>query len=243
MEKSYKRIKSENLDKDMNIAIYGHYGFGLLLFPAYTDSFLENENNGMLNSMKACIEKGKCRVFSIDGIFLESWLSNGKTPQEKSQRHLEYNNFITDEAIPFIFNECGGPVPIITAGASTGGFIAANTYFRRPDIFYGTIALSGTFNIDHYAKGYFDDNCYFNSPVHYLPNLTEDYWLTFLESRHHVYLLSGSGEGENPENTVHLHNILKNKNIRHFIDIWGKEWGHNWDTWKQMLGQIINDKL
>lgn len=243
MEKNIRKIISENLKKEMNLAVYGHYGFGILMFPTYNDSCLENEENGLYQIIKPSIEKGKCRIFSIDGIFSESWLSNDIDSEQKSRRHLEYNNFIVEEAVPFIYNECGGPVPIMTAGCSTGGFIAANTYFRRPDIFYGTIAMSATFNIEHYAKGYFDDNCYYNSPVHYLPHLTTDYWLTFLESRHHVYLLSGSGAGENPENTINLHNILDSKNIDHFQDIWGHDWGHNWNTWREMLGRIVNDIL
>ncbi len=243
MEKVYKKISSEYLNKDMNVAVYGHYGFGLLFFPSFTDDFMEIEENGLINSIKNHIDKGKCRVFSIEGIMSESWGSSDSPPERKSQRHLDYNNFLTDEAVPFIYNQSGGPVPIICAGASIGAYNAVNTYFRRPDIFYGAVGMSGHFNIEQYTSGYFDDNCYFNSPVHYLPNLTEDYWLSFLTGRHHVYLLSGSGDGENPGNTLHLHEILKKKNIHHFIDIWGKEWRHDWHTWQEMLAKIIGEKF
>ena len=51
-------------------------------------------------------------------------------------------------------------------------------------------------SLDNVPKDFFDDNCYFNSPVHYLPNLSDEYWLSFLRSKHHVYLMTGTGENE-----------------------------------------------
>jgi esterase/lipase superfamily enzyme len=227
----------------MDIAVYGHYGFALLMFPAQTDDFLENENNGLVASISKFVSKGKCTIFSVGGVNFESWLSPDLSGEEKSKRLFEYNHFIVEEIIPYIFGQCGGPVPIITCGAAIGAFHAANNYFRRPDIFYGSIAMSGTYNIEHFTKGYFDENCYFNSPVHYLPNLNDSYWLSFLKSKHHVYLMTGNGENEHPYNSAHLGDILSYKEIPHVVDYWGAEWGHNWDTWNAMLPFILETKL
>jgi len=227
----------------MEIAVYGHYGVVVLFFPAISDHFLENEELGLLEALMPAINKGKCKVYCVSGINQESLLNSEKSPDEKSLRLLQYNNYVIEELLPFIFSENGGPIPVLTCGVKHGAFYSANTYFRRPDLFYGTIALSGTFNIQDYTQDFFDDNSYFNSPVHFLPNLNDSYWLSFLTSKHHVYLLSGSGEGERPENSVYLSEILKMKGIPHFLEIWNSEWEHSPETWKAMLKFIFDNKL
>jgi len=241
--KDKKLFKSTNLGYEIEIRVYGHYGFALLLFPSITDSQDEPETIELIASLQPFFEKGKFRVISIPGITYQSWFNEQKTLEERSKTQYDYNNFILEEVVPSIFTFCGGPVPIITCGAANGAFQAANTYFRRPDLFYGTIALSGTYNIEHYSKGYFDSNCYFNSPIHYLPNLNDSYWLSFLQSKNHVYLMSGSGEGEFPYNSQHLSDILNSKNIPNYLDIWGTEWGHNIETWQEMLHHLFTVKL
>jgi esterase/lipase superfamily enzyme len=236
------KINSKALGRPMEMVVYGHYGPSLLLLPAITDSPYENEEAGMLGVLREFIDKGRIRVFSIPSVNFESWLNDEIPYEQRSEIHKRYNDFIQDELVPFIFSLTEGPSPIITVGAAIGAFHAANTYFRRPDIFYGTIAMSGTFNIEHFTKGFFDSNCYFNSPIHYLSNLDHPYWMSLLQSKRHIYILSGSGENEFPENTLHLSEILKSKNIRHFADIWGREHHHCFDTWNKMLVWILNSK-
>jgi esterase/lipase superfamily enzyme len=243
MQKEIHSFRSNHLSKNVEIAVYGRYGFAILLFPTFSDDHLENEKFELIESIAGGINKGKFKVFSVPGINFESWLNNDISPKEKSDRHYQYNNFIIEEVVPFIFGECGGPVPIISAGASMGAYHAANTYFRRPDILYGVIAMSGTYNIEHYTKGYFDDNCYFNSPIHYLPNLTDSYWLSFLVNKKHCYILSGSGENEFPDNSNNLANILNSKGIPHQLCIWGTEYDHNWKTWNAMLPHILDNNF
>lgn len=243
MRKETATIHSSILNKDVNIAVYGHFGVSLLMFTAYEDDCLEYEKNGLIDAIAPFIKNGKCKVYIIPSLSQDNWLNDSISPKEKSQKHLDYNNFVIEEAVAAIYNDCGSAVPIITCGAATGAYHAANTYFRRPDLFLGTIAIDGFFDIGFLAKEYFDDNCYFNSPMHYLPNLNDNYWLTFLKSRHHVYLFSSSGEGSHPDEARKLDSILSSKGIPHKVDIWGKEWNKDWTTWKTMLPEIISKKL
>ncbi len=237
------KMYSQHLQKQVEIPIYGHYGFVLLMFPALSDSPYIYEENNTIERLKDFLNKGKCRIFAVPSINETTWFTDTISNEEKSKRFLDYNNFIAEELVPQIFAKCNGPVPIITCGASIGGLIAINSYFRRPDCFYGTIALSGFFNLEFITNYYFDDNCYYNSPIHYLPNLNDSYWLSFLMSKHHVYLLTGSGENEFPHNTEHLAGILREKDIKHHTEIWGPEYGHNFHTWNDMLFYLLNTKL
>lgn len=243
MERQIFTWNSPNLNKDMEIAVYGQYGVALLLFPTNTDNYLENEENGLIESIAPQIEKGRCRVYSVGAVNFESWLNRDIPHSQRSERHFQYNNYIIEEVFPFIFDNCGSPVPVMTCGASIGGYHAANNYFRRPDLFFGLIAMSATFNIEHFSDGHFDENCYFNSPQHYLPLLNDPYWLSFLKSRKHVYILSGSGDGEYPVNSIIIEDILKQKEIPCVVDLWDARWNHDFTTWKAMLSQYVNTKL
>jgi esterase/lipase superfamily enzyme len=141
--------------------------------------------------------------------------------------------------VPFIRNQCSQETPIITTGASFGALHAANMLFRRPDVFEGTIAMSGTYDIKSYSKGYYDDNCYFNSPVDYLPNLSDEFYLSKLRAKKHIYILSGQGEYEAPERSIHLGQVLTGKGIPHHLDLWGYDIPHDWPTWRSMLPHVL----
>jgi len=157
VKRNIKTWKSKHLGKEVSVAIYGHYGFALLLFPSITDNFLENEESGLIKSLKPYIDKGKFTAFSIGGVNFDSWLNDELSNEEKSKKHFDYNQFIVEEVLPMMFGQCGGPVPIIVCGAALGGYHAANIYFKRPDLFYGVISISATYNIEHITNGFFDE--------------------------------------------------------------------------------------
>lgn len=234
---------SPNLNKEMEIVVYGHYGPALLLFPTAGADYLEYERFGLIEQISNVIDEGNFKVYAISSINLESWLNDQMLPEHKSARHQQYNDYINKEVVPYIYYNCQGEVEIYTAGASFGALHAANTFFRRPDIFYGTIAMSGTYDLKTYTKGYYDDNVYFNSPVDYLSNLNDKIILDLLRSRKHIHILSGSGSYEDPEASRNLSRILNSKNIPHDLDIWGQDIPHDWPTWKKMLPYVLNEKF
>jgi esterase/lipase superfamily enzyme len=218
---------SPNLDKQMEIAVYGHYGFALLMFPTAAADYLEYERYSLIEAIRPFIDEGRLKAFSINSINSESWLNEHVPPPYRALRHQQYNQYVVEEVVPFIRNRTSNETMIITTGASLGALHAANTLFRRPDIFDGTIAMSGSYDIKTYADGYYDDNCYFNSPVDYLPNLSDEYWLGKLREKRYIYILSGQGAYEAPEKSVQLGQILALKGIPHHVDLWGYDIPHD----------------
>lgn len=243
MKKEDVIIRSRHLSKDMTVTIYGHFGPILLMFPPSGDNCHENEEKGMLEIASGYIDSGRCKIYSVETVNKESWLNQELPPDQRSRRHFEFDKYIIEEVVPFIFEDNGTILPIITVGASIGGYHAANFYFKRPDIFIGTNIISGIFDLRRFTGGYFDENCYFNSPVDYLPNLNDNYWLSFLRSRDHVYISSGSGIDEHPEFSKGLSDILTHKAIPHHLEIKGSEWGHNCDSWKVMMHDYLIQKI
>lgn len=226
---------SPRLNKHMEIVTYGHYGFPLLLFPTAAADYLEYERFQLIDAIAGQIESGKVKVFSINSINQESWLNREMPTRDKALRQAQYNEYIVNEVVPYIWHSCQGQPGIIPAGASLGAFHAANQLFRRPDLFDGMVAMSGSYDIRGYYHGdYYDENVYFNNPVDYLPNL-EGAYLALLRQKQHIYILSGQGDYENPNASRRLAAILAARDIPHDLDLWGYDMPHDWPTWRKML--------
>jgi len=55
--------------------------------------------------------------------------------------------------------------------------------------------------------------------------------------------MSGSGRDEYPDNSKHLSDILKAKGINHYLDIWGDDCDHCFETWIKMLRYMMETRL
>ncbi|WP_198931013.1 hypothetical protein [Sporomusa sphaeroides] len=88
-----------------------------------------------------------------------------------------------------------------------------------------------------------DDNIYYNSPVHYLANLTDPWFLDQLRSSTMI-ICSGQGawEEETLQDTYNLMKIFKAKNIPAWFDIWGHDVAHDWPWWRIQMPYFL-DKL
>lgn len=234
---------SPRLHKDMEVAVYGHYGFALLMLPTAAADYLEYERFHLIDTLKPYVDSGKIKIFSINSINSESWLNNQMHPRDKSIRHVQFNEYVYQEVIPFIHSHCKGQVPIVTTGASFGALHGANLFFKRPDLIEGTIAMSGVYRLGAYTDGYWDEDCYFNSPEDYLYNLNDNYYLPMLRSKKHIHILSGQGDYEAPEASRRFSNLLHTKGIPHDLDVWGYDMPHDWDTWRKMLPFVIGSKF
>lgn len=240
MHKEIHQWHSTHLNKKMEIALYGHFGFALLLLPTAAADYLEYERFLLIDALQPLIEGGKIKVFSINSINAESWLNPKMHPEHKALRHEQFNNYVYEEVIPFVISKTSPETPIVTAGASLGALHAANLFFKRPDLISGTIAMSGAYDLTLYSDGFFNDTCYFNSPIHYLSRLEDESLLSQLRKDKKIILTTGSGNFERPQATVKLSEILEGKRIPHKLDVWGQDMPHDWPTWRSMLPYFIS---
>ncbi len=234
---------SPNLHKEMPIAVYGHYGFALLLVPTAAADYLEYERFQLINALAPLIDAGKVKVFSVDSINKESWLNDHMDPRHKGIRHNQWNQYIFEEVVPFIKSNTSPLTPIIVSGASFGALHSANLFLKRPDLLDGFIAMSGVFDLTEYTKGYFDMEVYFNSPIHFIPNLTDANILNQIRSKKHLYIVTGSGNYENPTFSRRFSEVLTSKALPHELDIWGPDIHHDWPSWRMMLPYYLESRF
>ncbi len=229
---------SHNLGMEMPLVAYGHAGYPLLMFPTAAADYLEYERFLLINAIKPFIENGLIRAYSINSVNRYSLLNKQASPQWKAELLTRYDNYIMEEVLPLIRNECGQDAKPLTTGASLGAFLAANCYFKHPDHFRGTIAMSGSYNIYNYLEDYFDDNVYFNNPNMYMRNITGHH-LSLLQQGDSTVIVTGQGAFEAPDRSRDLSAILHEKGIPHLLDVWGYDVNHDWDWWRKMLPYFL----
>lgn len=234
---------SPALNKEMPIASYGHFGFAILLIPTAAADYLEYERFQLIDAIAPFINSGKCRVFSIDSMNKESWMNNQMLPEHKAIRHNQFNNYVFNEVVPFIRSSTSDETMIYTCGASFGALHAMNLFMKRPDIINGAISMSGVYDLTEYTKGFWDDQVFYNSPVHYMPSLNDNWYLDKIKSSHHIHIYSGSGNFEDPEASKKFAGILYTKGIWYDLDVWGPDIHHDWPTWRSMLPYILDKKF
>lgn len=220
----------------MPVVSYGRAGTPLLLFPTAAADFLENERFFLVKAVESHIMAGKIRLFSIDSINSYAWMDRKVPVREQARRQAMYSGYIEEELVPYIRNVCGNPhARALTTGASFGAFHAANALFRRPDLFGGTIAMSGFYDLStSYLNGYSDENVYYNNPAWYLPSLG-GHALELLQGSARIVITTGQGPYEVPDASRALAEILNQKGIPHWLDVWGHDVRHDWPWWRKML--------
>ena len=126
METQYFKHYSHALGRDMEMKVYGHAGRPVLFIPCQDGRFFDFENFKMTDVWAPWIDSGRCMVFSIDTMDLETWSNKAGDPRWRIQRHEQWMAYITQEVVPFIRdmanwrNGWTGYPGIISFGCSLG---------------------------------------------------------------------------------------------------------------------------
>jgi esterase/lipase superfamily enzyme len=239
MNIEYHKMWSTNLQRNMELKTYGSSGTPILVFPCQGGRFFEFEDFGMLPIVEQFVDKGQFRFVTVDSIDLESWANTKVHPIERGHRHEEYDRYITQEVVPFIWSIAPG-TDIMTYGCSMGGYHAGNFFFRHPDLFKGMISLSGLFSLEIFVGGYINDTVYFNSPLRYLPDLNDDVYLRRYRNSK-IIICAGQGAFDEPmvADARAMDALLTAKGIPHWVDIWGHDVNHDWPWWRKQLPYFL----
>ena len=237
MKIEYHNWYSYRLSRMMEFKIYGHAGRAVFVFPSSGGRFFEFEDFKMIDAISWFIDNGLIRVITPDSIDSETWLNHHRYPSDKARHHNAYDAYIVEELVPFIKQHCDVEGKMIATGCSLGAYHAANIFFRHPDVFDTVIALSGIYDARyHVGEALEEYDVYTNSPVDYLKNMTDPYYLDlYRNSAIIVACGTGAYEEDSIRDTKHLQSVLVNKGIEAWIDLWGSDVNHDWVWWRKML--------
>jgi esterase/lipase superfamily enzyme len=245
MKTEYFSAYSSALGRNMEYKVYGHSGKPVLVFPTSKGRFYQYEDFGMINAISGFIDSGMIQVWACDGIDGETFMDFDRHPYERIQQHERYFRYITKELIPNIkyqskhFND-GFEHQLMVTGCSLGAYHSANIFFRFPEHFDSLVALSGVYSADHFFGSFMDQDTYFNSPIHYLANLTDEEYLSKYRASK-IVICCGKGDFEDQmiADALKIKEILLNKNVAAWIDIWGEDVNHDWDWWQRQMPYFL----
>lgn len=232
MKEEYRKWYSPTLSKDIEMLIFGHQGYPVILFPTTGGRYFECKDRGLIESARWFLEKGFVQIYCPDSVNELSWYNRSIHPAQKVKNHEWYDKFISEELVDAIRHQKGiGKVAV--AGPSFGGFQAANFAFRHPDKVSHLFSMSGSFDIKSFMDGYYDDSVYFNNPVDFMPNADHpDLWK--------MKIVLGVGEWDICRAAnERMSEILNHKNIPHWFDF--RRWAsHDWPLWCQMFPHYLS---
>ena len=236
MDREYHKGYSSRLGREMEVLVFGHAGLPVVVFPTSCGRFYDFEDRGMVAAVADKIESGQLQLFCMDSVDAESWCNRAAAPRWRIARHVKYEDYLIHEAIPFIRRMNADP-RLLSLGCSFGGYHAVNIALRHPEIFSGFVSLSGAFDLSYFLYGYYDEECYFNLPTHYLPNMSDPWF--FDHYRRNTYVLATGWDDQCLGQNQNLDRIMSSKDIPHKLYIWDSYNSHDWPTWERMVQQYL----
>ncbi len=232
MNREHHRWFSNDLNRDMDMLVFGHAGTPVLVFPTSMGKFFEYEDRGMIAALGHKVGNGEVQIFCPDGVDSESWYNKQAHPRWRIIRHMQYENYILHDVLPLIRarNQSSN---LSATGCSFGAYHALNFSLRHPDVVTHCVCMGGSYDIKQFLNGYYDDDVYFNNPPDFLPRVSDEWFLSRYRDRVKWVLATGEWDQCMDQNVKMAH-IMGSKGIPHWLDIWGNQTGHDWPWWRSM---------
>jgi len=234
--REYYKGYSTRLGREMEVLIFGCAGLPVVVFPTSCGRFYDFEDRGMVAALAAKIDLGQLQLFCVDSVDAESWYNRDASPPQRIHRHAQYEQYILDELLPLLRQKNPDP-RLLALGCSFGGYHAVNIALRHPDLFTGFVSLSGVFELTGFLSGYYDQHCYFHLPTHFMPNLSDPWFLD--RCRQASYTLATGWDDHCLGQNQALDRILSEREIPHQLHVWDAPNSHDWPTWQRMAREYL----
>lgn len=214
---------------------FGDYGRPLIMFPTSAGRFHQNEDFGLIGALSDKINRGEIQVMCVDSVDAESWYNESIHPAGRARRHVQYDSYLRNEVAPYAAHRAQRS-DLMMFGASFGAYHAANFAARHPELVSRAILFSGLYDIHRFVGGYWDDNCYYNCPTSFIPNLDE-HWSRRLAG---IGWIVATGEHDSlVQQNRDFASLLSSKGIPVHAEFWPGVFGHDWPFWKENLPRFV----
>lgn len=232
MQESYHRDYSPAIGKDMEMLVFGHSGYPVIVFPTSMGRYYQNKDFKLIESAQWFVDQGLVKIYCPDSIDELSWYNKGIHPADRAKTHMAYDKYVREDLIPRALHETGHS-KLAVAGCSFGGYHAANIAFRYPELVGYLFCMGAAFDIRMQTDGYFDENIYYHNPIDFVVDLAHpELW--------NMGIVLGAGEYDfcRPANEK-LAAILYHKGVHYWLDI--RQGGvHDWPVWREMFPHYLS---
>lgn len=235
MNEEYHKWNSYYLYGEYEMLVFGQRGYPVIFFPYSRGRYYQLKDSGFMNAASGILDSGNVKIYCPDSADSQSWYNYSIHPADRVKTHNGYENLIIKEVIDFAKHESGRE-KVGVAGCCFGAYHALNIALRHPDLVDSVICLGGTYDIKRFIYGYYDDNCYFNGPLDFLPGL-EDEW--YLERMRQMNINFGIGENDKYiEENKRISFLLNRKNVPHNFEVIPNA-GHDTNLWLSLFPKFL----
>lgn len=236
MAREYFRWYSQQLQRDMELLMFGHGGRPMVVFPTSMGTFFEYEDRGMVEALAPKIDAGEVQLFCVSTVDTETFYADHLHPRQRIDRYLAWERYLVEDIVNFVRHRNGSSTMGVT-GCSFGAFHAFLMALRHPDVFTSCVTMGGAFDLKRFLDGYTDMDAYLLSPPDFLPGLGDEWFLSRMRANKWVLVT-----GENDicrQQTEAAAAMLGAKGVPHSLHVWGHGSIHDWPEWVKMASAYI----
>jgi esterase/lipase superfamily enzyme len=231
MTRDYVKWRSHQLQREMELVVFGDAGVPMIVFPTSMGSFFEFEDRGMVDALSDKIHAGALQLFCVSTIDRDSFYGDHLPPRQRIDGYLAWERYLLEDIVPFVRHRNGSQTMGVT-GCSFGAFHAFLAALRHPDIFTSTVTMGGAFDLKRFLDGYTDTDAYLLSPVDFLPQLRDAWFLDRIRANKWVLV---TGEHDIcRQQTEAAAAMLAAHGVPHSLHVWGHGSLHDWPEWVKM---------
>jgi len=233
--REYHKWRSDNLNRDMELLVFGHAGARVIVFPTQSGRFWDWEDRQMVSSLTRHLNEGWLQLFCVDSVDQESWDNAGAQGRQRAQRHLQYQDYIIKEVLPFSRSKNDNPF-VMAVGASFGAYHSVSIALRFPESFNRVVAMSGIYDIRPWTGGYDDELVLQGNPCQYIGGINDEKQLEAIR-RLDMIIAIGRDDPAFVGNET-FSRSLWNRGVWHAFRVWDG-WAHDWPYWQEMIRHYI----
>ena len=240
METKDFTLHRDGVDGDFDVTLYGTAGRPVIVFPEGNSSCASWEDGGMVDALAGLIDAGRVRLFCVDSADGASWYA-GFAPTDYRLASLGgYFDLVENELIQLVRDEAPDAGAPIVAGAGIGALNATIAMLRRPKLYGGLLALSGTYDAAWVVGDAMNDGWRAFSPVDLARGLGDNPLLVEGLSGSQLAFVCGTGAGEEGGETQRtLQGELASAGVAATFEYWGADVDHSWGWWQEEARQLL----
>lgn len=240
METKDFTLHREGVDGDFDVTLYGTAGRPVIAFPEGDSSCASWEEGGMVDALAGLIDAGRVRLFCVDSADGASWYA-GYAPTDYRLTSLGgYFDLVENELAQLVRNEAPDAGAPIVAGAGLGALNSTIAMLRKPSLYGGLLALSGTYDAAWVVGDAMSDAWRAFSPVDLARGLGDNPLLVEALSGLQLAFVCGTGAGEEGGETQRtLQGELASAGVGATFEYWGADVDHSWGWWQEEARQLL----
>lgn len=240
METKDFTLHRDGVDGDFDVTLYGTAGRPVIVFPEGDSSCSSWEDGGMIDALAGLINAGRVRLFCVDAADGSSWYA-GYAPTEYRLASLGgYFDLVENDLAQLVREEAPGAGAPLVAGAGIGALNATIAMLRKPSLYGGLLALSGTYDAAWVVGNAMSDGWRAFSPVDAVRGLCDNPLLVEALAGRQLAFVCGTGAGEEAGETQRtLQGELESAGVAATFEYWGADVDHSWGWWREEARQLL----